>query len=162
MYNKGIGNCHFWQGAYQEAIRYGLLAHDDLVESGNQKRQAHACYDLAEAYSISEEIESGRQYFVTGTQIAQTLGDEQLLRDFQELEREYPTLNLHEGLNERQKAAIDHVKQHGSITNRRYRELTGISQKQGARDLGELVERGIFIKVGQGRATRYEIDAKVG
>ncbi|HEY90143.1 MAG TPA: tetratricopeptide repeat protein [Thermoflexia bacterium] len=158
-YNKGIGQCYYFMGEYQEAIHYGLLAYHNFVETDSQKHQSHTCHDLAEAYGMSGDIESGRRYFMIGLQFAQLLEDELLVQDFKRLEREHPTLNLYSDLNERQKAAIDYVKQHKSIANRRYRDLTEISQKQAVRDLRELVKRQIFVKVGDGRATRYEMCA---
>ena len=157
LYNKGISNCYFWQGIYQEAVRYGLLAYHNFGETGNKKRQAHVCYDLAEAYNKLQNVSQQQRYFAEGMQIAQMLRDEQLIQDFEELARNYPALDMYGSLNERQKAAIKYVQQHGSIANLRYRTLTGISQKQAARDLGELVKREIFDKVGHGRATRYKM-----
>ncbi len=158
-YYKGIANCYFWQGAYQEAVQQDLLAYHNFVEAGNKKRRAHVCYDLAEAYSELQDIAQGQRYFAEGLKMAQALGDRLLIRDFSELAHTYPTLNMDSSLNERQRTAIAYVKQHGSIANRHYRDLTGISQKQAARDLNELVERDILVRVGRGRATRYRTSA---
>jgi hypothetical protein len=41
------------------------------------------------------------------------------------------------------------------LTRARYEELTGVSRSQAAYDLAELVETGLLVKVGAGRATRY-------
>ena len=155
--NKGIANCHFWQGAYPEAVHYGLLAYHNFSATASKKWQAHVCCDLAEAYSKLPDIAQGQHYFAEGMQIAQALEDEQLRQDFEKLGHQYPFLNVYGDLNVRQQAALAYVKQHGSIANRNYRELTAVSQKQAARDLRGLVAHGIFIKVGRGPATRYEI-----
>ena len=141
---------------HDKAIHYGLLAHKNFVETGIQKRQAHVCYDLAEAYNGMQDMPHGVRYFTEGLQIAQALDDTVLIQDFEELGRKRPFLNIYGALNKRQKSAIDYVAQHGSIANRGYRDLTGVAQKQAARDLKELVDCGIFIKTGHGRATCYK------
>jgi predicted HTH transcriptional regulator len=51
--------------------------------------------------------------------------------------------------------AVQHVNEHGFITNATYRELTGISDRTAHRDLETLVERGRLKGVGQKRARRY-------
>ena len=55
------------------------------------------------------------------------------------------------GLNERQIKAINYVITKGSITNREYTALTNISRKMATIDLTELVERGLLIRVGEGK-----------
>jgi Domain of unknown function (DUF4115) len=43
------------------------------------------------------------------------------------------------------------------LTRVRYQELTGVSRSQAAYDLAELVEAGLLVRVGGGRATRYRL-----
>src|ERR687888_346749 len=45
------------------------------------------------------------------------------------------------------------------LTRARYEELTGVSRSQAAYDLAELVEAGLLVRVGAGRATRYRLAA---
>ncbi len=60
------------------------------------------------------------------------------------------------GLNERQIKAVLYVKERGRITNREYQELTGISKRTATRDLDELLEKGVFERLGAtGRGTQY-------
>jgi len=59
------------------------------------------------------------------------------------------------GLNERQIRAVFWVKGKGSITNREYRQLTGLSDEGARRDLNALVSKGILHSEGRGRAVRY-------
>jgi len=60
------------------------------------------------------------------------------------------------GLNERQIKAVLYVKERGRITNREYQELTGVSKRTATRDLDELLEKGVFERIGAtGRGTRY-------
>jgi ATP-dependent DNA helicase RecG len=59
------------------------------------------------------------------------------------------------GLNERQVKAVLYVKEQGSITNREFRELTGLSDEATRKDLAELTEKGLLRVEGKGRSTRY-------
>ena len=43
------------------------------------------------------------------------------------------------------------------LTRARYEELTGVSRSQAAYDLAELVEAGLLVRIGAGRATRYRL-----
>lgn len=61
-------------------------------------------------------------------------------------------------LNDRQKKAIQYVKEQGEITNAAYRDQYGITDRTALRDIEELVELNIFKKEGAGRATKYLID----
>ncbi len=56
---------------------------------------------------------------------------------------------------ERLGKAIEYVHEHGSITNKVYRELTGVSDRTAHRDLELLLERGRLRGVGQRAARRY-------
>lgn len=59
------------------------------------------------------------------------------------------------GLTERQIKAVMHVKEKGKITNREYREITGLSDEGARTDIGELVEKGILLPKGRGRNAHY-------
>jgi ATP-dependent DNA helicase RecG len=65
-----------------------------------------------------------------------------------------PPLDL-SGLNERQRKAVEYVQHHGSITVPQYLTLVDIAERQARTDLRQLVERGILVLQGKGRATRY-------
>jgi Domain of unknown function (DUF4115) len=58
-----------------------------------------------------------------------------------------------------QQLALDTLARAGAsdLTRARYEELTGVSRSQAAYDLAELVEAGLLVKVGAGRATRYRL-----
>lgn len=60
-------------------------------------------------------------------------------------------------LNPRQKKALKHVIKHGHITNREYRKINRVSNKTAYQDLKEMVEKGVLVKEGRGRAKRYGI-----
>jgi|Deesub1362B_J571_1020462.scaffolds.fasta_scaffold00997_4 ATP-dependent DNA helicase RecG len=59
------------------------------------------------------------------------------------------------GLNERQIKAVMYVKEKGRITNREYRELSGLSDEGARLDLNELVAKGILQVRGKGRGVHY-------
>jgi ATP-dependent DNA helicase RecG len=58
-------------------------------------------------------------------------------------------------LNERQMKAVTHIKVTGRITNSEYQELAGIIRKTAARDLDDLVEKGLFERMGEKRGSFY-------
>jgi len=60
------------------------------------------------------------------------------------------------GLNERQKMAVEYIKEHGRITNRDYQGLCeGISRKTLARDLQELISKGVVERRGKKKGVYY-------
>lgn len=59
------------------------------------------------------------------------------------------------GLNERQAKGLELLRKASSMTNTEYRKTTGAIAKTAARDLDELVEKGILRREGAGRGVRY-------
>lgn len=59
------------------------------------------------------------------------------------------------GLNERQIKAVMYAKEKGKITNKEYRETTGLSDEGARIDLNELVEKGVLLSKGRGRNAHY-------
>jgi ATP-dependent DNA helicase RecG len=53
--------------------------------------------------------------------------------------------------------AMEYVQQHGAITNREYRELTGATDTTVLRDLEILLARGVLKSVGKGRSRKYTL-----
>ena len=61
-------------------------------------------------------------------------------------------------LNDRQLQAVTHVKKTGKITNSDYQQLMSVAKRTAHRDLSELVEKGLFEKVGtRGKGTFYKL-----
>ena len=52
---------------------------------------------------------------------------------------------------------MEYLNKNGSITNREYRNLTGISEATGLRDFEQLLERGVLKVVGKGRTRHYTL-----
>lgn len=50
-----------------------------------------------------------------------------------------------------------YVQEHGSITNREYRGLTGVSEQTANRDLEALAVQGVLLSVGAKRGRRYKL-----
>ena len=63
------------------------------------------------------------------------------------------------GLTKRQKRALDYVMEHGSISNKEYREMFSISHKTAHLELTMLADKRLLICQGAGRATRYILPA---
>lgn len=57
----------------------------------------------------------------------------------------------------RKMAAMRYVQQHGFITNREYRALTGVSENTALRDLEELAAKGVLKKTGKTRGRQYKL-----
>jgi ATP-dependent DNA helicase RecG len=66
------------------------------------------------------------------------------------------------GLNDRQLQLISYVREHGKITNRAYRELTGLSDEAARKEIAGLLGLGILEQVGGGRSTAYVLKKRVG
>jgi predicted HTH transcriptional regulator len=64
------------------------------------------------------------------------------------------------GLNDRQRAAIAFLRRSGRISNSEYQEVAGVPRKTALRDLGELVEKGLLILMGEKRGSHYVLAAK--
>ena len=65
------------------------------------------------------------------------------------------------GLSERQRQGLSFVKANGRITNKDYRELTGVVIRTASRDLEDLVRKGALKKVGTtGRSIHYVLGSK--
>lgn len=61
------------------------------------------------------------------------------------------------GLNERQIKAVKYAKEKGQITNREYRNLTGLSDEGARKDLNEIIKKKVFEIKGKGRSISYVI-----
>lgn len=153
---KSIGACYFWLNDLPAAIAAYETAAAIFRETGNGALQARIAYDLAEAQVLLGELDLAQQHYQNGLALATALGDVGALADFAQLAQQQPQLVRPTlALNERQQQALAYIRAHGQITNRDYQQLTGVAQKQTVRDLNELVEQALLVRIGSGRATRY-------
>lgn len=58
-------------------------------------------------------------------------------------------------LNERQMKAVSHIKGTGRISNSEFQELASITRKTAARDLDDLVQKDILVRMGEKRGSYY-------
>ncbi len=66
------------------------------------------------------------------------------------------------GLSDRQLQLIAYVREHGKITNRAYREMTGLSDEATRKEIAGLLDLGVLEQVGRGRSTAYILKRRVG
>jgi predicted HTH transcriptional regulator len=64
------------------------------------------------------------------------------------------------GLNKRQIRSMQMIAEHGSITNREYREAFNVSHKTAHIELTMLVDKKLILTEGAGRSTRYTLPAR--
>lgn len=101
-------------------------------------------------YDLKDQIDftSWLEYFTDGI-------IDELLRVKKELEKE--TISPDNTLKEHHQKLIDFVKDRGFITDRDYAELTDRAKPTRNLDFRKLIELGIIIKVGKGKATYYKL-----
>ncbi|MCA9973897.1 MAG: protein kinase [Anaerolineales bacterium] len=153
MSQKGLGNGYFFQGDYGRAIEHYERAYRIFQDAKNLSWRASMCYDLAEVHAEVGDIGQAQAYYQEGVAMATEIGQDRYLSAFESLREKYPFLAL--ALNERQNRALAYVKLNDELTMQVYIELTEISRSQAHRDLQELVDQGILLRVGKGRGTRY-------
>lgn len=64
------------------------------------------------------------------------------------------------GLNERQRKAVEYVRQHGSIRRAEYARLFGVSERQASRDLDALIKNNILARQGKTSSAQYVLGAQ--
>jgi len=151
-----IGACYFWQERFNESVDSYLEGSEIFSEIGNRTLLTRTYCGLAEAYAELNDLTAMRRYYQGGMVIARELDDQGALQEFAALAESYPQMAADSPtLTDRQQEAMDHVHTNGQITKRAYQDLTDISAKQAVRDLNELIELGLLVRVGSGRSTRY-------
>lgn len=60
-------------------------------------------------------------------------------------------------LNDRQKRALDYVKEKGTVSRKQYAQMTGISLRQANDDINDLISKRVFRRIGSGSLIRYEL-----
>ena len=63
-----------------------------------------------------------------------------------------------EGLNERQRKAVEYIKQHGYVTRKDYQRINDIGKVMAVRELNQLINRKILKKIGKGKTTQYVVN----
>ena len=63
--------------------------------------------------------------------------------------------NFTQGLSERQIKAVKYVKEKRRITNREYRQMTGLSDESVRKDLKDITQKKVLKIKGRGRSISY-------
>jgi tetratricopeptide (TPR) repeat protein len=155
---KGIGDSYCGAVDYERAIPCYQRAYDYFRETGNHYWQSAVGEDLAEAHAALGNTLQAKAYFAEALQLGSIVGNQRVLADLEALAKRY--IELSADLNEREQQAIGEIRRHGSINNRQYKELTQSSRATATRDLRELLQKGICVKVGEARGTRYQLAAQ--
>jgi two-component system NtrC family response regulator len=50
---------------------------------------------------------------------------------------------------------LEFVRNEGQITNKSYSRLNDVSERQALRELTEMLQSGVLVRIGKGRACRY-------
>jgi Fic family protein len=153
--NGRIGRATAEKALSQSIGRPVLFSLSKSIE-GNKK----AYYDALQKAQRSNEISDWIKYFV------RTVLDAQIDAE-QEIEftlKKTRFFDQHKNdINDRQQKVVRRMLEEGyqgfegGMNARKYVSLTGTSKATATRDLQDLVEKKIFIPIGGGRSTRYEI-----
>tara|TARA_R110002012_G_scaffold298431_1_gene496874 strand:+ start:46413 stop:47504 length:1092 start_codon:yes stop_codon:yes gene_type:complete len=153
--NGRIGRAIAEKALSQSIDRPVLFSLSKSIESNK-----NAYYDALKRAQRSNEITEWVNYFV------KTVLDAQMDAE-QEIEftlKKTKFFDQHKDkLNDRQKKAVRRMLDEGykgfegGMNARKYVSLTGASKATATRDLQDLVEKGVFVPIGGGRSTRYEI-----
>jgi len=110
-------------------------------------------------YGLDRVVATMKQYGLPPPRFEETAGTFRVsLHGDTRTPAEPPDLSRYLGLNlnERQQAALRHLTTYGRITNSAYQDLCpNVSAETLRRDLVELVQTGVLIKVGDRKATYY-------
>jgi tetratricopeptide (TPR) repeat protein len=155
--HKSMGAAHFFRGDYRDAIHHYQQAAKMFDEIGNRDRLGFTQHDLAEAYCALGDFVSAKHHRDLAQALASQLNDLDLQQAISDLSARHTELQLRniDAVMERQRKAMDYMRMHGDITNRAYRALTGVAQKQAARDLADMVRNNVAKRIGHGRSARY-------
>ena len=121
----------------------------------------NAYYDALEMAQKSNQVTNWLRYFVDLISRAQTTAEEQVefvLRKTKFFDRHEEKLRTRQVRVVRRmlKEGPDGFK--GGMNARKYQAITKVSKATATRDLQELVELGVFVSIGGGRSTRYQLD----
>lgn len=153
--NGRIGRAIAEKALSQSINRPVLFSLSKSIESNK-----NAYYDALKKAQHSNEITEWVNYFVQTVLEAQIDAEQEI--EFT-LKKTKFFDQFKNGFNDRQVKAVrrmldeGHKGFEGGMNARKYVSLTGASKATATRDLQDLVEKGVFVPIGGGRSTRYEI-----
>ena len=138
---------------FDRAVNCYLEAYAYFSRTKNKRSIASVCLGLVWSYLELCQGREAKKYYEEGVRIVKELDHAGMGQQFEWYPANY--VELRHDLTDRQYKAICCVRKEKLISNQRFQELTGISNKTAATELKKLVRLGIFKKVGGGRSTRY-------
>lgn len=154
------GNGLIGRALSEKALSQGLGRPVLLSLSQAIEAKKNEYYDALEQAQRSNEVTSWIRYFVGVVAEAQANAEEQI--DY--VLRKTKFFDSHKNvLSERQLKVVRRMLDEGprgfegGMNARKYGSLNGVSKATATRDLQMLVEHGVFVPVGGGRSTRYEL-----
>lgn len=124
-------------------------------------------FDKKGIYAVDEYYEGDREaYYRALRQVDESKGDltnwieyytEGVLYSMNTIQGIIRSLERSASLSPRQRRALKHVIKQGYITNKEYRKINSVSNKTAYHDLKEMVEKGVLVDEGKGRAKKYLI-----
>jgi len=155
------GNGRIGRAIAEKALSQGFNRPVLLSLSRAIEADRSAYYDALQAAQSSMEITGWISYFIAVVLEAQTQAEEHVeftLKKAKLFDR------FGSELNERQLLVLRRMLEEGpkgfkgGMSAKKYITMTKASKATATRDLQDLASRGIFVAVGGGRSTRYEID----
>jgi tetratricopeptide (TPR) repeat protein len=152
-----LGGAHYYAGRYDQAIALYQSGLDIFTRLQLPRGQAEAHYNLAEAYSARGETDQARQHWQTGVEQSRREGLKDVLERFEELRKKLGAEAVRSDthvtpaqLLPKEQLTLDIARREGQVTTKRLVEQ-GLSRADAKRILKRLAERGLLLKVGQGR-----------
>ena len=108
--------------------------------------------------SIKIDHKTGLQAIVAihSTKLGPAIGGCRMLH-YASTEKAIEDAKLHKlDLNDRQKKAVEYIKEKGLISRKVYVEITGISLRQANDDISDLLGKKVLKRVGSGSLIRYQ------
>ena len=155
------GNGRVGRAIAEKSLSQGLKRPVLLSLSRTIETDRNAYYDALEMAQKSNQVTNWLRYFVDLISRAQTTAEEQVefvLRKTKFFDRHEEKLRTRQVRVVRRmlKEGPDGFK--GGMNARKYQAITKVSKATATRDLQELVELGVFVSIGGGRSTRYQLD----
>jgi Fic family protein len=159
------GNGRMGRAISEKAISQGLQRPALLSISRTIEANKNDYYAALEASQKSNEVTQWIRYFINMVLEAQIDTEQQINFILQKTK----FFDLHKNnLNERQMRIVRRMLEEGSdgfeggMNTRKYISIAKTSRATATRDLQELVKRGVFVALGGGHSTRYELNLNFG
>lgn len=170
-----VGAAHCLSGRLSKAIDHYAASLTIFEEIEMPRGQAQAHYNLAEAFASLGQVERAQHHWRAGYALSRQAGLHDQLEWFNQLRDQSPTfqelipaqqVNVEPDrplpcsdpiLLPEERVALALARQTGWVTSKTLMAQTGVSKATATRRLVGLVERGLLVKAGRGRATRYTL-----